>query len=176
MYFVESQGADLLNEAISLRVANEAGADANILRQLLEASRHRQIVMIKTENNEPLASVSFAKVSKYTLHVLAANPKHRLTPYEYNEGKIIYVLDGFFKKSCFKKSLTILAEEFKKCRIIAYEKRGRLKVFYNSNGSFKAVNLPTTCQFSTRSPPSSSPITEEARRHRTPWTPALGRR
>lgn len=144
MYFYEGQGADILNEAISLRVANVAGADSDALRQLLEASKHRQIAMIKAENGEPLASISFARISKYTLRILAKNPKHRLMPYEYNEGKIIYILDGFFKKHCFKDSRSKLADMFKSCRIVAYQKRGRLKVFYNNNGTFRTLNLPTT--------------------------------
>lgn len=141
MYFVEGQGADLLNEAMSLRVANGAGAEAKALRQILEASKHRQIVMIKTDNNEPLASVSFAKVSRYTLRVLAGNPKHELLPYEYKEGKILYVLDGFFREKTFKALLPWLLVEFKRYRIIAYQRRGRLKAIYNDRGSLRPIGL-----------------------------------
>lgn len=141
MYFVEHQGADLLNEAIALRVMNESGVDANHLLSMLEASKHRQIIIAKTEKDEPLASLTFAIISKYTLRLLAANPEHNLHPYEYREGKILYVLDGFFRKNNFKKAMTLLLPQLKKYRLIAYVKNGRLRAFYNNNGSIKVVKL-----------------------------------
>lgn len=144
MYFVESQGADLLNEAIALRVMNESGADVSHLHYLLEASKHQQIIMAKTENGEPLASLAFAKISKYTLGLIAANPEHKLRPYEYCEGKILYVIDGFFKKNHFKKAIALLEHQLKQCRLIAYTKNNRLRVFYNNNGSVKAFKLPAS--------------------------------
>ncbi len=142
MYFVEHQGADLLNEAIALRVMNESGVDADHLRSLLEASKRKQIIIAKTEKDEPLASLTFAKISKFTLKLLAANAEHKLRPYEYNEGKILYVLDGFFRKNHFKKSMALLLPQLKKYRLIAYVKKGRLRIFYNHNGSIKACKLP----------------------------------
>ncbi|QEI10997.1 hypothetical protein [Cellvibrio japonicus] len=142
MYFVEHQGADLLNEAIVLRVTNESGADADQLHCLLEASKHRQIIIAKTENGEPLVSIAFAKISKYTLRLLAANPEYKLRPHEYREGKILYILDGFFRKNFFKKSLASLVPQLKKYRLIAYVKKGKLKFFCNNNGSIKLVRLP----------------------------------
>lgn len=141
MYFVENQGANLLNEAIALRVMNDSGADANQLHCLLEASKRRQIIMAKTENGEPLASLAFAKISKYTLGVLVANAEYKLRAYEYSEGKILFVLDGFFRKNHFKKSLTLLAPQLKRCRLIAYLRNGKLRVFYNKNGSMKTIKL-----------------------------------
>lgn len=142
MYFVEHQGADLLNEAIALRVMNESGADANQLQCLLEASKRRQILMAKTEKGEPLASITFAKISKYTLRLLATNPEYKLRPYEYSEGKILYILDGFFRKNNFKKSMDVLLPQLKQCRLIAYVRRGKLKFFYNDMGTIKAAKLP----------------------------------
>ncbi|WP_158972644.1 hypothetical protein [Paraglaciecola sp. L3A3] len=141
MYFVEHQGADLLNEAIALRATNESGVDAYQLHCLWEASKHRQIIMVKTENCEPLASISFAKISKYTLKQLASNAEYKLRPYEYSEGKILYVLDGFFRKNNFRKSLALLIPQLKKYRLIAYVKKGRLRVFYNSVDFIKIVKL-----------------------------------
>jgi len=141
MYFVEQQGADLLNEAITLRVISESGIEADQLQFLLEASKHRQIVMAKTEKEELLASLAFAKISKYTLMQLAADSEYKLRPYEYREGKILYVLDGFFRKNSFKKSIALLLPQLKQYRIIAYIKNRRLKVFYKKNCSFQVVNI-----------------------------------
>lgn len=144
MYFVEHQGADLLNEAIALRVMNGSGADANQLQYLREASKHRQIIMAKTEKDEPLASIAFAKISKFTLKLLATNPEHKLQPYEYNEGKILCVLDGFFRKNSFKHSISLLMPQLKKYRLIIYIKNGKLKAFYNNNGAIKVLKLPSS--------------------------------
>lgn len=144
MYFVERQGADLLNDAIALRVMHGAGVDANHLRCLLEASKHRQIIIAKTEKDEPLASLAFAGISKYTLKLLAANPEQNLQPYEYREGKVLYVLDGFFRKNHFKKAMVSLLPQLKKYRLIAYTKKGRLRVFYNNRGTFKIINMPVS--------------------------------
>ncbi len=119
MYFVEHYGADLLNEALALRVLNGAGVDADHLQKLLEASVHRQIIIAKSEKDEPLASIAFAKISKYTLRLLAENHTHVLNPYEYREGKILYVVDGFFQKNNFQKSLALLLQQLKKYRLIA---------------------------------------------------------
>ncbi|MBE8716323.1 hypothetical protein [Cellvibrio polysaccharolyticus] len=141
MYFVESQGADLLNEAIVLRVISGAGIDSQCLGSLLEASKHRQIMMIKTQKDEPLASLAFAKISKYTLRLFAANPVHKLQAYEYNEGKILYILDGFFRKGSFKNSLRLLLPQLKRYRLIAYVKNGKLKVFYNKGGCIFRVSI-----------------------------------
>lgn len=141
MYFVERQGEDLLNEAIALRVMNQSGANPNHLQFLLEASKHRQIVMAKAENGEPMASLTFAKISKYTLRLLASNTEHKLQPYEYHEGKILYVLDGFFKKNSFKKSVALLKSQLKKFRIIAYVKNDSLRIVYNNNGLVKFIKL-----------------------------------
>lgn len=142
MYFVEHQGADLLNEAIALRVMNESGIDANHLRSMLEASKYRQIIIAKTEKDEPLASLTFAKISKYTLKLLAINPEHNLQPYEYSEGKILYVLDGFFRKNNFKRSISLLLPQLNKYRVIAYRKNGKLRLIYNNNGSIKIIKVP----------------------------------
>jgi len=139
MYFVEHQGANLLNEAIALRVMNDSGADANQLLNLLEASKRRQIIMVKTEKDEPLASFAFAKISKFTLKLLTENPDHKLQSYEYNEGKILYILDGFFRKNNFKKSINLLIPQLKKYRLITYVKNGKLKVLYNNNGSIRLL-------------------------------------
>lgn len=139
MYFVEHQGADLLNEAIALRAMNDSGADANQLLNLLEASKRRQIIMVKTEKDEPLTSIAFAKISKFTLKLLIENPDHKLQPYEYNEGKILYILDGFFRKNNFKQSISLLIPQLKKYRLIAYVKNGKLKVLYNNNGSIRLL-------------------------------------
>lgn len=143
MYFVEHQGADLLNEAIALRVMNDAGADANQLQALLEASKRRQIIMVKTEKDEPIASIAFAKISKFTFKLLIAKPEHKLQSYEYSEGKILYILDGFFRKKHFKKALLLLLPQVKRYRLIAYVKNGRLRFFYNNNGFFTRLKLPT---------------------------------
>jgi hypothetical protein len=147
MYFVEHQGADLLNEAVAFRVMNESGADTNELQYLLEASKRRQIIIAKTEKGEPLASLTFAKISKYTLRLLAANPEYKLRSYEYREGKILYVLDGFFRKNSFKKSMDVLIPQLRQCRLIAYVRRGKLKLFYNNNGAFKLAKLPMSGMF-----------------------------
>jgi len=144
MYFVEQQGADLLNEAIALRVITESGVSTNQLQYLLEASKHRQIIIAKAENGEPLASFTFAKISKHTLRLLAINAEYKLRPYEYSEGKILYVLDGFFRNNNFRKSMTLLAPSLRQCRLIAYKKKDKLRVFYNNNGSFKLVKLPAS--------------------------------
>lgn len=141
MYFVEHQGTDLLNEVIVLRAMDESGIDANHLQSLLETSKRRQIIIAKTEKDEPLASLAFAKISKYTLKLLITNPGHRLRPYEHNEGKILYVLDGFFRKKHFKNALALLLPQLKKYRLIAYVKNDRLRLFYNNKGSIKAVKL-----------------------------------
>ena len=142
MYFVEYQGADLLNEAVALRVMNESGADVNQLQYLLEASKRRQIIMAKTEKGEPLASLTFAKISKYTLRLLADNPEYKLRSYEYCEGKILYVLDGFFRKNCFKNSMDVLLPQLRQCRLIVYVRKGRLRLFYNNKGVLKVARLP----------------------------------
>jgi len=139
MYIVEQRGADLLNQALALRVMNESGVDASHLERLFEASKHRQIILANTENGEPLASLGFAKISKYTLRLIAANPSHKLRPYEYHEGKILYVVDGFFKKNGFRKSLSVLSKELKKYRVIAYVRRDRLKIFYYNNGVLRGI-------------------------------------
>jgi hypothetical protein len=141
MYFVENQGADLLNEVIALRVMAESGIDAPHLHCMLEASKCRQIIMVKTEKDEPLASLAFAKISKFTLNLLVKNPEHKLLSYEYSEGKILYVLDGFFRKNCFKVSINLLLPKLKRYRLIAYVNRGRLRVFYNNNGSISLLRL-----------------------------------
>ena len=139
MYFVEHQGADLLNEAIALRVSNESGVDANHLQSMLEASKHRQIIMAKTEKDEPLASLSFAKISKYTLRLLTADATYKLRPYEYNEGKILFVVDGFFRKNNFRISINLLMPQLRKYRLIVYVKNGKLKVLYNNNGAIRIL-------------------------------------
>lgn len=139
MYFVEHQGADLLNEVIALRVMNGSGVDANSLLNLLEASKRRQIFMVKTEKDEPLASIAFAKIAKFTLKLLAENPEHKLQPYEYNEGKILYIIDGFFKKNCFKQSVNLLIPKLNKYRLIVYVRNGKLKTLYNKNSSIKLL-------------------------------------
>tara|TARA_R100000656_G_C3955351_1_gene129072 strand:+ start:1414 stop:1887 length:474 start_codon:yes stop_codon:yes gene_type:complete len=139
MYFVEHQGADLLNEAIALRVMNGSGADANQLLNLHEASIRRQIIMVKTEKDEPLASLSFAKISKFTLKLLTENPDHKLQPYEYSEGKILYILDGFFRKNNFRISISLLMPQLRKYRLIVYVKNGKLKVLYNNNGAIRLL-------------------------------------
>lgn len=144
MYFVEHQGADLLNEAIALRVMNESGVDADKLSRLLEASKLRQVIMAKAENGEPFASLAYAKISKYTLKLIASNPDHRLRPYEYKEGKVLFILDGFFRKGCFKKSIALLESHLKKYRLIAYVNRGRLRVLYNNSGSMVRVKFPAS--------------------------------
>ncbi len=139
MYFVEHQGADLLNEAIAVRVMNGSGVDAGSLLNLLEASKRRQIIIVKTEKDEPLASIAFAKISKFTLKLLAENPEHKLQPYEYNEGRILYVIDGFFRKNKFKQSMNLLIPRLNKYRLIAYVKNGKLKIFYNKNSSIRLL-------------------------------------
>lgn len=141
MYFVEHQGADLLNEVIALRVMGSSGIDATHLQCVLEASKRRQIVMGKTEKDEPLASLAFAKISKFTLNLLVENPEHKLRSHEYGEGRIIFVLDGFFRKNCFRVAIKLLLPQLKKYRLIAYVKRGRLRVFYNDSGSIRPVRL-----------------------------------
>jgi len=141
MYFVEHRGADLLNEVVALRVMNESGIDAAQLQHLLEASKHRQIIMAKAENGEPLASLAFAKISKYTLKLLDGNPDHKLRPYEYSEGKILYILDGFFRRNEFRKSLKLLLPQLKKYRLIAYVKRGKLRIIYNNKGTIMTCHL-----------------------------------
>lgn len=141
MYFAEHRGADLLSEAIALRVIAESGIDAEHLQCLLEASRHRQVMIVKTEKNEPLASLTFARISKFTLNLLAKNPKHKLCSYEYCEGTIIYVLDAFFRRHAFRRSLALLVPQLKRSRIIAYVRKGRLRVLYNNRGSFKLIKL-----------------------------------
>jgi hypothetical protein len=140
MYFVEHQGADLLNEAVVLRVMDQSAVGADTLQSLLEASKHRQIVIARTENGEPLASLAFARISKYTLRLLAANAEHKLRPYEYREGKILFVLDGFFRKNSFRKALAVLAPQLGRDRLIAFVRNGRLRVFYNHKGSMRPVH------------------------------------
>jgi|SRR5690606_776362 len=141
MYFAENQGADLLNEATALRVMSESGADANQLRYLLEASKHRQILFVKKENGEPLASLAFARISRFTLQVLANNPEHQLLPYEYREGKILYVLDAFFRKHTLRQSLALLGPQLKRHRLIAFVRKGRLRAFYNRGGALRPLKL-----------------------------------
>jgi hypothetical protein len=141
MFFVEGQGADLLNEALTLRAIDGAGVSADALPCLLEASKHRQIVMAKAENGELLASLACAKISKYALRVLAANPAHKLRPYEYCEGKILFVVDGFFRKNACRKALAVLAPQFARSRLIAFVRNGKLRVFYNHNGKARRVTL-----------------------------------
>lgn len=141
MYFVEKQGADLLNEAIALRVMNESGVDSDLLRGLFEASKHRQILMAKTENGELLATLAFARISKFTLKLFADNPSHILRPYEFGEGKILFVQDGFFRKHTLRKSLALLAPQLKRYRLIAFVRKERLRVFYNGSHSVRPVKL-----------------------------------
>ena len=151
MFFVEGQGADLLNEALTLRAIGGAGVSADALPCLLEASKHRQIVMAKAENGELLASLACAKISKYTLRVLAANPEHKLKPFEYCEGKILFVLDGFFRKNSCRKALAVLAPQFARSRLIAFVRNGRLRVFYNRNGKASPVRLAELSEVSPES-------------------------
>lgn len=139
MYFVEHQGADLLNEAIALRVMNGSGANVSQLLNLLETSKRRQIIMVKTEKDEPLASIAFAKISKFTLNLLIENPEHKLQPYEYNEGKILHIIDGFFKKHSFKQVVNLLTPTLRKYRLITYVKNGKLRVLYHRKGAFKLM-------------------------------------
>jgi hypothetical protein len=141
MYFVEKQGADLLNEAIALRVMTESGVDSDLLRGLFEASKHRQILIAKTENGEPLATLAFARISKFTLKLLAGNTGHKLRPYEYGEGKILYVQDAFFRKHTVRKSLALLAPQLKRYRLIAFVRKERLRVFYNGSRSVRPIKL-----------------------------------
>jgi len=141
MYFVEHQGANLLNEAINLRVIDKSGADASQLLHLREASKHQQLIIVKTEKDEPLASIAFAKISKFTLRYISKNSEHKLLSYEYNEGKILFVLDGFFRSHYFKESFKLLLPKIKKYRLIAYVKRGKLRVFYNDSGAIRPVKL-----------------------------------
>lgn len=143
MYFVEHQGADLLNEAVALRVMNGSGAEANQLLSLFEASKHRQIIVVKTEKDEPLASIVFAKISKFTLKLLAENPEHKLQPYEYNEGKILYIIDGFFRRNSLRQAMGLLIPKLNKYRLIVYVKNGKLKVIYNNNGVIRLQKIPT---------------------------------
>jgi len=146
MYFVEKQGADLLNEAIQLRVINESGLDSDRLRGLFEASKLRQILFARTGNGEIMATVAFARISKFTLRLIADSPKHILRPYEYGEGKILFVQDGFFGKHTVKKSLAVLAPQLKRYRLIAFVRKERLRVFYNRGGSLRPVRLSATAR------------------------------
>jgi hypothetical protein len=141
MYFVEKQGADLLNEAIALRVVNGSGVDSDHLLGLFEASKHRQILIAKTENGEPLATLAFARISKFTLRLLAGSPRHKLRPYEYGEGKILFVQDAFIRKHTVRKSLALLAPQLKRYRLIAFVRKERLRVFYNGNRSVRQIRL-----------------------------------
>jgi hypothetical protein len=141
MYFVEKHGAELLNEAISLRVMNEAGFDSDRLRCLFEASKLRQILFARTGNGEILATLAFARISKFTLRLIADCPKHILRPYEYGEGKILYVQDGFFGKHTLRKSLALFRPQLKRYRLIAFVRKNRLRVFYNGSRSVRPVKL-----------------------------------
>lgn len=141
MYFIEQQGADLLNEAIVLRVMDESGASTEVLQSLLEASKHRQVVIARAGNGEPLASLAFARISRYTLRMLAENAGHRLRAYEYREGRILYVLDGYFRKNCLRKALPLLAEQLGRHRLIAFVRNGRLRLYYNQRGRMRPVRL-----------------------------------
>lgn len=142
MYFPEHRGADLLNESITLRVMDECGVDAKHLCCLHEASKHRQIFMARTENGEPLASLAFAKISRHTLKILADNTDHQLRSYEYREGKILYIIDGFFRKNSFRRAMEILAPELQKYRLIAYVKKGQLRILYNREKSIRLLKFP----------------------------------
>ena len=141
MYFVEKQGAELLNEAIALRVMNDAGFDSDRLRCLFESSKLRQILFARTGNGEILATLAFARISKFTLRLIADCPKHILRPYEYGEGKILYVQDGFFGKHTVRKSLALLRPQLKRYRLIAFVRKNRLRVFYNGSRSVRPVKL-----------------------------------
>lgn len=139
MYTVEQQGAELLNEAISLRVENGCGADSRTLLHLLEASKHRQIIIVKSEKGELLASIAYAKISKYTLKLILNEPEKSLYPYEYQEGKILFVLDYFFKKGHFRQSLALATPPLNRYRIISYVKKGRMRALYNRRGVFTSI-------------------------------------
>jgi hypothetical protein len=139
MYFIEQQGADLLSQAIALRTMEGEGATAEVLDNLLAISSRRQIYFGKAENSELLAYVAIAKISKYTLSHLAIDPLHRLRLYELTEGKLIYIMDGFFRRHQFRKALPIIKKILKRYRLICFRKSGRLKIYYRCGSKYKSV-------------------------------------
>lgn len=144
MFFLEHQGADLLNDAIALRVRCGEPASAEVLGYLLEASKHRQIAFAKKRNGEPLAVIAFARISRYTLALLANNPGYKLKQYEFYEGKILYIVDGVFVKNSIRSSLLIFRDVFKNYRLVCFVRNGRLRVYYKNGSRIRSVSMAHT--------------------------------
>lgn len=140
MYFLESSGADLLKEAIAVRILESAGASADELSKLVATSARHQIYMVKAESGEPLGYIAAAKISKYTLNLLLNDPAYQLRPYELEEGKILYIVDAFFRKNRFKKSFPVLMDLLKRYRLVCFSKNGQLKLYYNNKFGARSVS------------------------------------
>lgn len=139
MYFQDPSGADILKFAIEIRASWGIGATKDELANLLMASAKNQIHIIKTPKGEPIAYFAFAKISKYSLAMLASGDKKNLISYEMNEGRILYILDVVILKGRSKSALTGIRKYARKFRLVAFEKRGSIKILYRTAISFRRL-------------------------------------
>lgn len=140
MYFYDSKGADQLKAAIEIRASRDCGATPDELGNLLLACSKEQIQVIRTLKDEPLAYYSFAKISKYTLRLLVRGNKEKLLNYEMKEGKIFYLLDVVICKGKSRSALPHILNSLLQYRLIAFKKRGCIRLYRRSGDRFKRIN------------------------------------
>ena len=140
MYLVEHDGADLLNEALELRVRLGIGVEPEQLRCLHIACRHRQAYVFKKTNGEPLASLAYALISKYTLNKLLKDTAYMLKPHEFKEGYILYLTDSIIAKGRLDEVMEDFNYRFRRYRLFAYVRDRRIRLYKREAGRLKYIS------------------------------------
>lgn len=141
MYFDEKIFDNSLRQALGLRLECGLGLDTQYLEKILSCQKFGQIHIFRNPKNAPIGYMLYAHISKYTLGVISSNPQHQLKAYEYDEGKLFYLLDVCFSLGDRVFGLQLLKERLLKERILTVTRRGSLSLYSRNQGTFKRRRL-----------------------------------
>lgn len=141
MYFDGKKFDNSLRQALMLRLECGLGIDSKGLDEFLSCQKFEKIHIFRNPKNAPIGYLLYGRISKYTLGLLNKYPEHLLKPYEYNEGRLFYLLDVCFLPDDRILGLKLLKEHLLKEKIIVSSRYNRLSLYRKNKGTFKKVRL-----------------------------------
>ena len=144
MYFHEAEGDELLRSALTIRASQGLGISNKELIALIWCAAKGQLYLARSEKNELIGYMAYARITKYTMDMVAKSRDHTLRRPELNEGHIFLIVDLVTARDHSRQALSILKSAVKNRRLICGYRGGEFRLFRRTKFTFRRVGYGVT--------------------------------
>ncbi|GEM_PF-3386072 len=138
----KEQGEQLFLKALNLRLSNTGSINQAEFANIQKSCMQNKIHFIQNELKRDIGYICWADINKESFLNLT---KFALPPqfsYEWDEGKILLLLDIYFPKNYpVRKILEALKTKFPKRRLVLFNKKGSVRVYKKWNNRYVRLQI-----------------------------------